>query len=72
MNKVVIILFIKEKVEYNEEEQTFQNDLNIWEEIERLNHRIDALQSDIDNLGDGLGDSLKEAIGDLITIYNKK
>ena len=50
----------------------FKIDLNIWEEIERLNHRIDALQSDIDNLGDGLGDSLKEAIGDLITIYNKK
>lgn len=66
------VIFIKEKVENNEEEQTFQNDLNIWEEIERLNHRIDALQTDIDNLGDGISDSLKEAIGELITIYNKK
>ena len=66
------VIFIKAKEEYNEEEQTFQNDLNIWEEIERLNHRIDALQTDIDNLGDGISDSLKEAISELITIYNKK
>lgn len=66
------VIFIKAKEKYNEEEQTFQNDLNIWEEIERLNHRIDALQSDIDNLEEGLGDSLKEGIGNLISPYIKK
>lgn len=66
------VVFVKPKEEYTEEEQYFQNDLHIWEEIEKLNLRIDALQSDIDDLKEGLGDSLKEAIGDLITIYNKK